>query len=75
MFNITSFFFSFFLFFLREREREREFQLMMFTPNDSSLSSDQTPISFWCRQEMNPGFLIQPSETLPVELTATHKYN
>ena len=31
----------------------------------------KTPISFWCRQELNPRSLIQPSETLPVELTET----
>ena len=32
----------------------------------------KTPISFWCRRELNPRSLIQPSETLPVELTGTH---
>ena len=32
----------------------------------------KTPISFWCRRELNPRSLIQPSETLPVELTKTH---
>ena len=31
-----------------------------------------TPISFWCRRGLNPRSLIQPSETLPVELTGTH---
>ena len=35
----------------------------------------KTPISFWCRQGLNPRSLIQPSETLPVELTETHKDN
>ena len=28
---------------------------------------------FWCRWELNPKFLIQPLETLSVELTETHK--
>ena len=32
----------------------------------------KTPISFWCRQELNPRSLIQPSETLLIELTGTH---
>ena len=32
----------------------------------------KTSINFWCRQELNPRSLIQPSETLPVELTGTH---
>ena len=30
------------------------------------------PISFWCRQGLNPRSFIQPSETLPVELTGIH---
>ena len=34
----------------------------------------KTPISFWCRRRLNPRSLIQPSETLPVELTGTHDY-
>ena len=29
----------------------------------------KTPISFWYRQGLNPRSLIQPSKTLPVELT------
>ena len=29
------------------------------------------PISFWCRWGLNPKSLIQPSKTLPVELTGT----
>ena len=33
------------------------------------------PISFWCRRELNSRSLIQPSETLPVELTETHTCN
>ena len=32
------------------------------------------PISFWCRQGLNPKSLIQPSETLPIELTRTHLF-
>ena len=32
----------------------------------------KTPISFWCRWGLNPRSLIQPLETLPVELTGTH---
>ena len=30
------------------------------------------PISFWCRWGLNLRSLIQPSETLPVELIKTH---
>ena len=30
------------------------------------------PISFWCRQGLNPKSLIQPSEILLVELPGTH---
>ena len=33
---------------------------------------NETPISFWCRQGLNPRSLIQLSETLTVELTRTH---
>ena len=32
----------------------------------------KTPIGFWCRRGLNPRSLIQPSKTLPVELTRTH---
>ena len=31
-----------------------------------------TPISFWCRRELNPKSLTQPLEILPVELTKIH---
>ena len=34
----------------------------------------KTPISFWCRQELNLKFLIQPSETLLIELIETHTH-
>ena len=33
------------------------------------------PIGFWCRHGLNPRYLIQPSETLPIELTGTHDEN
>ena len=46
---------------------------MAFAPNDSSLSSTKTPISFWCKRELNSKFLIQPSDTLIVKLTETHR--
>ena len=32
----------------------------------------KTPISFWCRQGLNPRSLIKPLETLSVKLTRTH---
>ena len=32
----------------------------------------KTPISFWYRRGLNPRSLIQPLETLPIELTGTH---
>ena len=32
----------------------------------------KTPTGFWCSQELNPKFLIQPLETLVVELTGIH---
>ena len=44
----------------------REFQLMASTPSDSSLSSNQAQISFWCKRELNPRSLIQPLETLSI---------
>ena len=34
----------------------------------------KTPISFWYRRGLNPISLIQLLETLPIELTGTHKY-
>ena len=33
----------------------------------------KTPISFWCRQVLNPKSLIQSLETLAVELLGTHR--
>ena len=41
----------------------RKFQLMT-----SASHQTKTPVSFWCRQELNLRSLIQLSETLPVEL-------
>ena len=38
------------------------------------LSLTKTPINFWCKQKLNFRSLIQPSETLPIELTETHIY-
>ena len=35
----------------------------------------KTLISFWYKRGLNPISLIQPSETLPVELTGTHLEN
>ena len=32
----------------------------------------KTLISFWCRWGLNPRSLIQPPETLPIELGGTH---
>ena len=45
---------------------------MASAPDNSSYYQIKTPISFWCRRGLNPRSLIQPSETLPVELTGTH---
>ena len=33
----------------------------------------KTPISFWSRRGLNPESLIQPSETLAVEIVGTHR--
>ena len=51
---------------------EREFQPMASVLDNSSLLSDQDTNQFWCRRGLNPISLIQPSETLLVELTGTH---
>ena len=47
---------------------------MVSAPDDTLYHQTKTPISFWCRQGLNPRSLIQPSKTLPVELTGTHVY-
>ena len=72
-------------YFLRPRDIEiksykvfffREFQLMVSTFDGSFLYHQiKTPINFWCRRGLNPRSVIQPSETLPFELTETHKLN
>ena len=48
---------------------------MTFAFDDSFYHQTKTLIGFWCRRGLNPRFVIQPSETLPVELTETHKLN
>ena len=46
---------------------------MAFALDDIALYHQiKTLISFWCRQGLNSRFLIQPSETLSVELIGTH---
>ena len=50
----------------------REFQSMVSASDNSSLLSDQDTNQFWCRRVLNLRSLIQPSETLLVELTETH---
>ena len=48
----------------------------LFCPLLMSILYHQTKISisFWCRRGLNPKSLIQPSETLLVELVETHLY-
>ena len=46
---------------------------MAFTLDNSSYHQIKTQISFWCKRGLNPKSLIQPSETLLVELTETLK--
>ena len=45
------------------------FNLWHLLPMIAFYHQTKTPISFWCKQGLNPRSLIQPSETLPVELT------
>ena len=46
---------------------------MMSTSNNCAIyHQTKTPISFWCRREINPKSIIQSSKTLLVELTETH---
>ena len=45
---------------------------MASAPDNSFLLSDQDTNQFWCKRGLNLRSLIQPSETLPVELTGTH---
>ena len=55
---------SFFFFFW-----EREFQPLLMI---ALYHQTKTLISFWCRWGLNLKSLVQPSETLSVELTGTH---
>ena len=57
----------FFFFFFK-----REFQYMTFAPDNVFYQQTKTPIGFWCRRRLNLKSLIQPLETLPVELTGIH---
>ena len=47
---------------------------MASTLDDTLYHQTKIPIDFWCRQRLNPRYLIQLSETLPVELTRTYKF-
>ena len=55
-----------FFFFLESFNLQRPLLIIVF------YHQIKTPISFWRRQRLNPRSLIQPSATLPVELTKTH---
>ena len=46
---------------------------MASAPDNNFLLSNQDTNQFWCRRGLNSRSLIQPSETLAVELTGTHK--
>ena len=70
--HIVSYTFIYFLFFYRESFNLWRPLLMI-----AFYHQTKTPISFWCRsfwcrRGLNLRSLIQPSETLPVELTGTH---
>ena len=52
----------------------REFQPMASALDKHSLSSDQDINQFQCRRRLNPRSLIQPSETLLVDLTGTYYF-
>ena len=60
-------FFFFFFVFLRENFNLWHPLLMI-----ALYHQTKTPISFWYRQGLNPRSLIQPSKSLPIELTGTH---
>ena len=64
---MCSIFKIFFFFFLRESFNLQRPLLMI-----ALYHQTKTPTSFQCRWGLNPRSLIQPSETLPVELTGTH---
>ena len=57
-----------FFFFLRERESFNLWRLLLMIVLYHQTKSS---INFWCRRGLNPRSLIQPSETLPVELIGT----
>ena len=57
---------KFFLFFLENFNLWRPL-LMIIIYHQIKIS-----ISFWCRREMDPRSLIQPSKILSIELTRTH---
>ena len=57
----------FFFFFFREN-----FNLWRLLLIITFYHQTKTPIGFWCRRGLNPRFLIQLSETLPIELVRTH---
>ena len=54
----------------------RKFQPMAFAPDNIVFyHQTKTLISFWYRRRLNPRFLIQPLEILPVELIRTYDYH
>ena len=61
--SIELFFFFFF---------NREFQPMTSAFDDVFYHQTNIPIGFWCKRGLNLKSLIQPLETLPVELTGIH---
>ena len=48
---------------------------MVPTLDNALYHQTKTLINFWCRWKLNLRSLIQPLETLPIELTKTHKLN
>ena len=51
----------------------RKLQSMASASDDALYHQTKTPISFLYKQGLNTKSLTQPSETLPVKLTRTHK--
>ena len=47
---------------------------MVSTPDDDSLSSDQDTNQFLVYGGLNPRSLVQPLETLPIELTRSRSF-
>ena len=62
---------SFFFFFERERESFNLWRPLLMI---ALYFQTKTSISFWCKRGLNPRSLIQPLETLPVELIETHRF-